>query len=243
MLAFDWGDVRPEVARRCFYQGDVAMATLRHFKPRIVSEEGSSCGVVVVLDVQVLVEVVVDTVLLVEVATSCRFRSWSAPSASLRFRSASSVSLRFRSASSTSLPFRAVSSSASLRRRSASSVTRPLSVGFKPHIVSEEGSHARIGGEAHEAVLDAPVPHPPVPCVCLLCFVSTHQNARTPERQNSTLVATSLSVVKLMKPYSMPPATPSPRGRCLASPLRGTKPRKGPREGPRKGDAMLAEVD
>ncbi len=64
------------MARRGFDQGDLVMATLRHFRPRIVSEEGSSCGVVVVLDVQVLVEVVVDTVLLVEVATSCRFRSW-----------------------------------------------------------------------------------------------------------------------------------------------------------------------
>ena len=55
------------MARRGFDQGDLVMATLRHFRPRIVSEEGSSCGVVVVLDVQVLVEVVVDTVLLVEV--------------------------------------------------------------------------------------------------------------------------------------------------------------------------------
>ena len=115
------------MARRGFDQGDLVMATLRHFRPRIVSEEGSLCGVVVVLDVQVLVEV----------ATPPRFRSWSTPSASLRFRSASSVFLRFRSASSTSLRFRAVSSSASLRRRSASSVTRP------------------VGGEAHEAVLDA----------------------------------------------------------------------------------------
>ena len=138
------------MARRGFDQGDLVMATLRHFRPRIVSEEGSLCGVVVVV-----VVVVLDVQVLVEVATSSRFRSWSAPSASLRFRSASSVSLRFRSASSTSLRFRAVSSSASLRRRSASSVTRPLSVGFKPHIASEEGSRARIGGEAHEAVLDA----------------------------------------------------------------------------------------
>ena len=121
------------MARRGFDQGDLVMATLRHFRPRIVSEEGSSCGAVVV----VVVVVVLDVQVLVEVATSPRFRSWSAPSASLRFRSASSVFLRFRSASSTSLRFRAVSSSASLRRRSASSVTRP------------------VGGEAHEAVLDA----------------------------------------------------------------------------------------
>ena len=45
------------MARRGFGQGDLVMATLRHFRPRIVSEEGSSRGVVVVLDVQVLVEV------------------------------------------------------------------------------------------------------------------------------------------------------------------------------------------
>ena len=44
---------------RGFDQGDLVMATLRYFRPRIVSEEGSSCGVVVVLDVQVLVEVAV----------------------------------------------------------------------------------------------------------------------------------------------------------------------------------------
>ena len=41
ILAFFWGGVRPEVARRGFDQGDMVMATLRHFRPRIVSEEGS----------------------------------------------------------------------------------------------------------------------------------------------------------------------------------------------------------
>ena len=76
------------MARRGFDQGDLVMATLRHFRPRIVSEEGSSCGAMVV----VVVVVVLDVQVLVEVATSPRFRSWSAPSASLRFRSASSVS-------------------------------------------------------------------------------------------------------------------------------------------------------
>ena len=78
-LAFFWGDARPEVPPRGLDQGDLVIAMLRYFRPRIVSEEGScACG--------------------------C---------------SASSVSLRFR----------AVSSSA----------TRPP-----------------VGGEAHEAILDAP---------------------------------------------------------------------------------------
>ena len=36
------------MARRGFDQGDLVMATLRHSRPRIVSEEGSSCGAVVV---------------------------------------------------------------------------------------------------------------------------------------------------------------------------------------------------
>ena len=46
------------MARRGFDQGDLVMATLRHFRPRIVSEEGSSCGAVVVVDTVLLVEVV-----------------------------------------------------------------------------------------------------------------------------------------------------------------------------------------
>jgi hypothetical protein len=101
--------------------------------------------VVVVLDVQVLVEVAVDTVLLVV----CALGLSPLPLGLLGLPALPLGLLAPPCASA------AASSSASLRRRSASSVTRPLSVGFKPHIVSEEGSHARIGGEAHEAVLDA----------------------------------------------------------------------------------------
>ena len=42
---------------RGFDQGDLVMATLRYFRPRIVPEEGSSCGTVVVVVVVVVADV------------------------------------------------------------------------------------------------------------------------------------------------------------------------------------------
>ena len=93
------------------------------------------CGAVVV----VVVVVVLDVQVLVEVATSSRFRSWPAPSLSLRFRSASSTSLRFR----------AVSSSASLL------LPRRLLLGLPAQALGLLRHASPVGGEAHEAVLDA----------------------------------------------------------------------------------------